>query len=343
MPADASPAHDAVRLRRFFRAFQARNYRLYVAGQSLSLLGTWMQRLALGWWVYQHTHSALVLGIVGGAGQLPAVLLAPLAGALVDRWDRQRLLIVTQLLAMLQALGFAWLVLAEVTTLGPLLLCSVLLGLVNAVDIPARQALVVDLVDQPEDLGNALALNAALTNGARLLGPALASVVIMRLGAGLCFLLNGLSYLAVLAALGAMHLPPRPAPPPRTTPAGAGARRGALRLGLCPGSCHPHTAGRDESPGHAVSGPPASVCDRYSAWQCAHARAADGGVRCGSDPWGVVSGVPGQRARVKLGARAVDRPLRAGTRRVVVCAVRRRDLAGAGGGQWGDDGPRDRE
>jgi MFS family permease len=175
-----------------------------------------MQRLALGWWVYQYTHSALVLGIVGGAGQLPAVLLAPLAGALVDRWDRQRLLIVTQLLAMLQALGFAWLVLAEVTTLWPLILCSVLLGLVNAVDIPARQALVVDLVDQPEDLGNALALNAALTNGARLLGPALASIVIMRLGAGLCFLLNGLSYLAVLAALGAMHLPPRPAPPPRT-------------------------------------------------------------------------------------------------------------------------------
>jgi MFS family permease len=175
-----------------------------------------MQRLALGWWVYQHTHSVLVLGIVGGVGQLPAVLLAPLAGALVDRWDRQRLLIVTQLLAMLQALGFAGLVLAEVTSLWPLLLCSVLLGLVNAVDIPARQALVVDLVDQPEDLGNALALNAALTNGARLLGPALASVVIMRLGAGLCFLLNGLSYLAVLAALGAMHLPPRPAPPPRT-------------------------------------------------------------------------------------------------------------------------------
>ena len=215
MSADASPAHDAVRLRRFFRAFQARNYRLYVAGQSLSLLGTWMQRLALGWWVYQYTHSTLVLGIVVGAGQLPAVLLAPLAGALVDRWDRQRLLIVTQLLAMLQALGFAWLVLAEVTTLWPLLLCSVLLGLVNAVDIPARQALVVDLVDQPEDLGNALALNAALTNGARLLGPALASVVIMRLGAGLCFLLNGLSYLAVLAALGAMHLPPRPASSPR--------------------------------------------------------------------------------------------------------------------------------
>jgi MFS family permease len=174
-----------------------------------------MQRLALGWWVYQHTHSALVLGLVGGAGQLPAVLLAPLAGALVDRWERQRLLVVTQYLAMLQAFGLAWLVLTEVTTLWPLLLCSVLQGVINAVDIPARQALVVDLVDQPEDLGNAFALNASLTNGARLLGPALAGVVIVRLGAGICFLLNGLSYLAVLAALGAMHLPPRPAAAPR--------------------------------------------------------------------------------------------------------------------------------
>ena len=176
--------------------------------------------------MYQHTHSALILGIVGGAGQLPAVLLAPLAGAVVDRWDRQRLLVVAQLLAMLQAFGLAWLVLAEITTLWPLLLCSVLLGMVNAVDIPARQALVVDLVDHPEDLGNALALNAALTNGARLLGPAIAGVVIVRLGEGICFLLNGLSYLAVLVALGAMHLPPRPAasPHPLLVQAHAGVR-----------------------------------------------------------------------------------------------------------------------
>jgi MFS family permease len=175
-----------------------------------------MQRLALSWWVYRSTHSPLVLGIVVGAGQLPAVLLAPLAGALVDRWDRQRLLVVTQLLAMLQAIGLGWLVLAEVATPWHMLLGSVLLGMVNAVDIPTRQALVGDLVDQPEDLGNALALNAALTNGARLIGPALAGVVIVRLGEGICFLLNGLSYLAVLAAVGAMHLPSRRPAPPRT-------------------------------------------------------------------------------------------------------------------------------
>jgi len=214
--ADESRPHSAGRLRRLLRALQARNYRLYIAGQSLSLIGTWMQRLALSWWVYRSTHSALVLGIVVGAGQLPAVLLAPLAGALVDRWDRQRLLVVTQLLAMLQAIGLGWLVLAEVATPWHMLLGSVLLGMVNAVDIPTRQALVGDFVDQPEDLGNALALNAALTNGARLIGPALAGVVIVRLGEGICFLLNGLSYLAVLAAVGAMHLPPRRPAPPRT-------------------------------------------------------------------------------------------------------------------------------
>ena len=216
MPADESRTHDTARLRRLFRALRARNYRLYVAGQSLSLIGTWMQRLALSWWVYRNTHSALVLGIVGCVGQLPAVLLAPLAGALVDRWDRQRLLVATQLLAMLQAMGLAWLVLAEVATLWHMLLCSVLLGVINAVDIPARQALMGDLVDQPEDLSNALALNASINNGARLIGPALAGMVIVRLGEGICFLLNGLSYLAVLAALRAMRLPPHLTAPPRT-------------------------------------------------------------------------------------------------------------------------------
>jgi MFS family permease len=217
VPADESRTHDTARLRRLFRALRARNYRLYVAGQSLSLIGTWMQRLALSWWVYRSTHSALVLGIVGCVGQLPAVLLAPLAGALVDRWDRQRLLVTTQLLAMLQAVWLAWLVLTEVATLWHMLLCSVLLGVINAVDIPARQALMGDLVDQPEDLSNALALNASINNGARLIGPALAGMVIVRLGEGICFLLNGLSYLAVLAALRAMRLPPHLTAPPRTS------------------------------------------------------------------------------------------------------------------------------
>jgi len=130
--ANTSRARGTARLWRLLRALRVRNYRLYVAGQSVSLLGTWMQRLALSWWVYQRTHSALALGLVGGVGQLPALLLAPLAGALVDRWDRQRLLVVTQLLAMLQAIGLAWLVLAARATLWHVLLCSVLLGMINA-------------------------------------------------------------------------------------------------------------------------------------------------------------------------------------------------------------------
>src|SRR5712692_5110897 len=212
---DGSRAHGTTRLRRIFRAFQARNYRLYFAGQGLSLIGTWMQQVALSWLVYRVTHSALMLGVVSGAGQLPVFLLAPFAGVVVDRWDRHRLLMVTQTLAMLQAVGLAWLVLAEAATIEGLLLCSILLGVVNAVDIPTRQALIVDLVAQPEDLGNAIALNSSMINGARLIGPALAGFVIAVVGEGLCFLLNGLSYLAVLTALGAMRLPPRPPAPPR--------------------------------------------------------------------------------------------------------------------------------
>jgi len=215
VPSDRVHAHSAARLRWIFHALQARNYRLYFGSQGLSLIGTWMQRVALSWWVYRVTHSALMLGGVSFAGQIPALLLAPLAGALVDRWDRPRLLMVTQILAMLQALVLAWLVLADVATLGHIVLLSVVLGLINAVDMPTRQALIGDLVDQHEDLSNALALNSSMTNGARLIGPTLAGVMIMSVGEGRCFLLNGLSYLAVLAALGAMRLPPRPAAPPR--------------------------------------------------------------------------------------------------------------------------------
>ena len=215
MSTDESHAHGAARLRWIFRALRGRNYRLYSGGQCISLMGTWMQRMALSWWVYRHTHSALVLGVVGFAGQIPALLLAPLTGALVDRWDRHRLLVVTQTLAMLQALGLAWLVLAEVATLWHIVLLSVILGVINAIDMPARQALIPDLVDQQEDLGDALALNSSMTNGARLVGPSLAGLLIVSVGEGLCFLLNGLSYLAVLAALWAMHLPPRPAAPPQ--------------------------------------------------------------------------------------------------------------------------------
>jgi MFS family permease len=211
MPADESPLHSAAHLRWLLRALRARNYRLYFGGQSCSFIGTWMQRVALTWWVYRVTHAAFALGCVGFAGQIPALLLAPLAGALVDRWDRQWLLLVTQTLAMLQAFILAWLVLADIATLGQIVLLSIVLGVINAIDMPTRQALMVDLVDQQEDLSNALALNSIMTNGARLIGPTMAGLLIVSVGEGRCFLLNGLSYLAMLAAIGAMRLPPRPA------------------------------------------------------------------------------------------------------------------------------------
>jgi MFS family permease len=215
-PFAACWAYGAARLRRLFRALQGRNYRLYFGGLSLAAIGMWMHQLALSWLVYRVTHSTLMLGVVSGAGQLPVFLLAPFAGVVVDRWDRQRLLLVTQTLIMLQAVGLAWLVLAEAATLERLLLCSVFLGLVHAVDIPARQAIIVNLVDQPEDLSNAIALNSSMINGARLIGPSLAGLVIAVVGEGLCFLLNGLSHLALLAALRAMRLPPHPNAAPRT-------------------------------------------------------------------------------------------------------------------------------
>ena len=319
--AETSRARGTARRWRLLRALRVRNYRLYVAGQSVSLLGTWMQRLALSWWVYQRTHSALALGLVGGVGQLPALFLAPLAGALVDRWDRQRLLVVTQLLAMLQALGLAWLVLAERATLWPVLLCSVLLGMINAVDMPARQALVGELVEQPADLSNALALNASITNGARLIGPALAGLVIMRLGEGTLFSpqrpqLSG-------APGGSTGDAPAAAPHGASpdVPAGRGPRRRALRLGLYAGPCHSLASDGGQSPGDAVSGAHADVCHGYAAWGCTHARETDHGVRGGGDPGGAVSGVPRQGRRVRPGARALDGPLWSGTGGVVVCAA----------------------
>ena len=215
VPLDALRTQGAARLRRMFRALQGRNYRLYFGGQGLSSIGTWMQQLALSWLVYRVTHSTLMLGVVSGAGQLPVFLLAPFAGVVVDRWDRHRLLMVTQILVMLQAVGLAWLILTEAATIERILLCSVFLGVVNAVDIPTRQALIVDLVAQPEDLSNAIALNSSLINGARLIGPSLAGLVVALVGEGPCFLLNGLSHLAVVAALWAMRLRSRPNASPR--------------------------------------------------------------------------------------------------------------------------------
>ena len=201
-------------LRFMFRALRHRKYRLFFGGQTISLVGTWMQRVATGWLVYRLTNSALSLGIVGFAGQMPVFVFAPIAGVAADRWNRHRILLVTQTLALLQAMALAILVMASSVALWQIILLSIVLGFVNAFDMPARQSFVVEMIENREDLGNAIALNSSMVNGARLVGPAIAGILVASVGEGVCFLVNGISYLAVIAALIAMRVPLRqPAPP----------------------------------------------------------------------------------------------------------------------------------
>jgi MFS family permease len=190
-----------------FRALRHRNFRLFFTGQGLSLVGTWMQRIAMGWLVYRLTDSALVLGMIGFASQVPSFLVAPFAGVIADRVDRHRLLFVTQVAAMLQALLLAMLVMSGQVQVWHLFALGVMLGVVNGFDMPVRQAFVSQMVDNRADLGNAIALNSTLVNGSRLIGPSLAGLLIALWGEGICFLLNGLSYLAVLYSLRVMRFP----------------------------------------------------------------------------------------------------------------------------------------
>ena len=184
-----------------WRALRHRNFRLFFAGQSISLIGTWMTRVATSWLVYRLTGSALLLGIVGFAGQIPTFLLAPFAGVLVDRLNRRNLLVWTQALAGLQSLALAALTIAKVITVHEVIGLSVLQGLINAFDMPGRQAFLVQMVEDRQDLGNAIAINSSMVNVARLVGPALAGFVIASVGEGYCFLIDGISYLAVIASL----------------------------------------------------------------------------------------------------------------------------------------------
>ena len=198
------------------RALAHRNYRLFFAGQGISLVGTWITRVATSWLVYRLTGSAAVLGIVGFAGQIPTFLLAPFAGVWVDRWGRYRVLVVTQVLSMLQSFALAWLALAGTITVTRILLLSAFQGVINAFDTPARQAFVVDMVEDRADLPNAIALNSSMVNGARLVGPSVAGLLIAVAGEGWCFLLDGVSYVAVIASLLMMRLA-RAAPRGRET------------------------------------------------------------------------------------------------------------------------------
>ena len=196
-------------MKHIIRSFKYRNYRLFFMGQSLSLIGTWMQRLAIGWLAYKLKDSALILGLVAFSGQIPALFLMPLGGVIADSYNKHKLLILTQILAMIQAFVLAILVINGHITIWPLMVLNVCLGVINSLDMPTRQAFVIEMIDNKEDLSNAIALNSSMVNFARLIGPALAGFIVAAAGEGMCFLINAISYLAVIASLLMMRITPK--------------------------------------------------------------------------------------------------------------------------------------
>jgi MFS family permease len=190
-----------LRVNIIFRSLRHRNYRLFFSGQSISLIGTWMQRIALPWAVYRMTGSEVLLGVVAFASSIPSFLLAPFAGVLIDRWSRYRVMLVTQIISMIQAAVLAWLSLTGNLDIWHIIVLSVILGIINTFDMPARHSFVINMVNGKEDIGNAIALNSMMFNGARLIGPSVAGILLAAAGEGTCFLINAVSYIFVIASL----------------------------------------------------------------------------------------------------------------------------------------------
>lgn len=193
------------------RALHYRNFQLYMSGQSISLIGTWMQRMAVSWLVYEMTHSAFMLGLVAFASRIPMMILSPYAGAYVDRHSRYRTLLVTQFASMLQAGLLTFVVLTNQYNIVIIILLSIMLGVINAFDAPSRQSLMIVLVQNKSDLPNAIALNSTMVTLARLVGPAVAGILLSTVGEGICFLINFLSFIAVITTLLMMKIkvPPK--------------------------------------------------------------------------------------------------------------------------------------
>jgi MFS family permease len=203
----SSPTHP-------LRALRHRNFRLFFAGQLISLCGTWMQQVAQSWLIYRLTHSAMLLGLVGFAGQIPSFIIGPLGGYVADRFDRRRTIVVTQTLSMILAFILAVLTLTNEIREWHIFVLAALLGVVNAFDVPVRQSFLVQMVDR-EDLMNAIALNSSMFNGARVVGPAIAGLLVAAIGEGWCFFANAVSYIAVIIGL-VMMTTPRFVPQPST-------------------------------------------------------------------------------------------------------------------------------
>lgn len=191
---------------RLVRALRHRNYRLFFGGQTISLIGSWVTRIATGWLVYRLTGSELLLGVVAFASQIPLLVLAPFGGVIGDRFDRRRILVITQVMSALQSLALAALVFTDTITVAYLIALQVVQGVINAFDTPTRQAFVYEMVEDPNDLPNAIALNSSMFNASRIIGPTIAGIMIAAVGEAWCFLLDGISYLAVIASLLAMRV-----------------------------------------------------------------------------------------------------------------------------------------
>jgi len=198
---------DQPRIPGMLRALRHRNFQLFFSGQMISLVGTWMQTIAQSWLVYRLTGSSLLLGVVGFAGQIPVFLLAPVGGVAADKWNRHRVVIGTQASSMILAFILATLTLLHIVRVWEIVVLASLLGAVNSFDIPARQSLLIDMVGR-EDLMNAIALNSSMFNGARVIGPAIAGILVAWIGEGWCFFANAVSYIAVIAGLLMMKLGP---------------------------------------------------------------------------------------------------------------------------------------
>lgn len=198
------------------RALRHRNYRLFFFGQGLSVIGTWLTRFATGWMAYRLTGSALILGLVAFFGQAPTSIIAPFAGVLVDRWDRHRTIVITQIAAMLQSAALAAFAFTGTMTVWHLLILGAVQAVINGFDMPARQSFMSQMIEDRADLPNAIALNSSIVNSARLIGPAIAAVLVALFGEGMCFAIDAASYVAVIASLLLMRVPVRSVPP-RTT------------------------------------------------------------------------------------------------------------------------------
>ena len=257
-----------------WRALRHRNFKLFFFGQSISVIGTWMTQLATSWLVYRLTHSALLLGVVSFAGQIVSFLLGPFAGVWVERLNRRKMLVWTQAAAAVQSLALAALTLAHVITLWEIIALTALQGLINAFDMPGRQSFLVQMVEDRNDLSNAIAINSSMANGARLIGPAIAGLVIAAVGEGWCFLIDGISYFAVIASLLMMRIKAAGHPPHGEQHARTNARGLGLRAHISANPHDPFAVCAAQPDGLPVFCAASDLRRPGAAWRCAYSRLA---------------------------------------------------------------------